>query len=654
MKKIFTLFLLMATLLAGSSNAFAQYSGKGTFKKVTSAEEITDGSYLIVAGGLVMSNTFSSSKMLGIGISDKMSNDGLSITDPDAAYVYDITVTNGVCTIKNGENILGYDSGSKFSFTSTPNADAQKDQWTVNNDHGSLLFNNVADLSHFIFMKSGTTTSPDATFAPYPSANIGKNGYITPEIYKLEVVAGDQSYKKIKTLDELESGKTYVITGAGTNAAMNATLGGNTTKYLTQTEVTLVSDIIKTSEDLIVWTITKEADGNYSIKNGDNYAGYNGSGNSARLETEYANSCAWTIEATDGVFVVKNVAITNEDRFLQHNSNNTRFATYKTTSNQNDLNIYKVYDASGIPAELKFENGENRTVFFVAGATFDSKATTVSTSPIIYASSDEAVATIDNKGLITLKATGVTTITAKVEAKGSYQEDFVSYTLTVKNKTVDLPYEETFTESLGDWFTYTNTTKEWYTTADGVTINGYKTNTEGWLISPEVSAENLILSFTTTFDYDTEGLTVLYSSDFDPLTQTPAGATWNDISAQVTLPTETKTAVPSGDVMIKELTAPIRFAFKYICTEDAAAKVVITDLKITGNGGGAINEVEAAPLKVVNGKGELIIIANETTDLKVYAITGTLVVNSTIEAGNTVVALPAGIYIVNGKKAVVL
>ncbi len=394
--------------------------------------------------------------------------------------------------------------------------------------------------------------------------------------------AWGQTYKKITTLDELESGKTYVVTGVDTDKALNATIGGGTTKYFTQTEVIIEDGILSTSEASIIWTITQEADGNYSLKCGDVYAGYSGSGNSAQAESEYAATCAWTISVADGVFALKNVAVTTEDRFLQHNSNNSRFATYKPSSNQKDLNLYIKYEATGTPAELKFEDGESKTKFYTEGATFSSKATTVSTATIVYSSSDEAVATIDSEGLVTLKGIGKTTIKAQVEANDTYQAGVTTYTLTVKGLSDALPYTNDFKSDLGNWINYTVVgTTEWKSSNYGAQINAYqKGATEAYLVSPAFDAENIVLTFGTQLAYSEMPLQLYYSTNFDPQTMSaPSEATWTEITDQAAWATSS-TTVESGEITLNDLTAPVRFAFKYTSTDTDAGRWTITTVNV--------------------------------------------------------------------------
>ena len=61
MKKIFTPIksvALFALFAAGTATMSAQYAGVGTFNKINSIDEITSGSYMLVANKKAMSNEF--------------------------------------------------------------------------------------------------------------------------------------------------------------------------------------------------------------------------------------------------------------------------------------------------------------------------------------------------------------------------------------------------------------------------------------------------------------------------------------------------------------------------------------------------------------------------------------------------------------------
>ena len=161
----------------------------------------------------------------------------------------------------------------------------------------------------------------------------------------------------------------------------------------------------------------------------------------------------------------------------------------------------------------------NQTLFFTKGFTYNSAATATPTRPITYSSGNQEVATISTEGVVTLVGAGTTVIKASTAADNTYQEGAAQYTLTVRNTSVALPYQIDFkTEGLGDWLTYTTEgTVEWESTNYGVQANGFNKGVgEAYLISPAVTASDIILAFSSQKSFNGNDLQLFYSTDFDP------------------------------------------------------------------------------------------------------------------------------------------
>lgn len=493
--KNFTLssWVLLAALSVGTFTSQAAYSGVGTFNKVNSADEVTTGSYMLIANKKAMSNEFSGNKKF-VPVDLEITGDESSMVDPDKNLVFEFEVANGVITIKNGNNIVGYASGTNFTYNTTANSDATKDQWTAENSNNGILVKNVKTNTRCILLSNSSNV-----FGPYAESNATNKDYYVPTLFKLE--------------------------------------------------------------------------------------------------------------------------------------------------------------ETGLPsAQLAFTDGSDKTKIFTAGATFASPATTVSTSPIVYASSNTDVATIDNNGRVTLVAAGETEISASVAANDSYEGAVVSYTLTVLNNLVTLPYSIDFKSGLGDWLNYSvkgNTAWE-SDSRYGVVANGFgKGESETWLVSPAVAASKIELTFSSWTKYDGPALAMLISFDFDPLTMDdPNEATWTDITSQAQWPSAKETWTESGTISNNELQAPVRIAFKYTCSDNESAQWEITDLSAQGENL-SVSSATLNEMKVISGKGEIVVLSDKAEEIAIYSMTGMEVLRTQIVEGSNPISLPAGIYIVNGVKAIV-
>lgn len=529
---------------------------------------------------------------------------------------------------------------------------------------------------------SAATSASDATIV-YSSSNqevatIAQNGLVTlvaggTTTIKAEV-AETATYEAsfveytltvvdpamIKTFAKVTSGAVtdgkYIIVyqdsdDATSVKAMNTT---NEKSYFMYTDVDLTDGKIVTDDQSIIWDITTQANGSMSISNGDNiFVGYRGSGNNAYIYEAYTEeNCDWTFTFADGLFTCANGSVTN--RLLQYNTNSPRFACY--TGSQKNLTLYKLDSGKQAVTVAFNEVNGNKEVFFTESFTYNSAATATPERPITYSSSNQGVATISAEGIVTVVGPGTTIIKATTEGNDTYEEGAAQYTLTVRAASVSLPYSTDFKSGLGEWLTYvTYGTTEWGSTSYGAQANGFnKGDGETYLVSPAVSASSIVLSFGSEVAFNGPDAQLFYSSNFDPSTMTqPAEATWTEITDMATWASSQETT-PSGDIELKNLTAPIRFAFKYTCSEaEGAARWTITDLSIKEGVASGIETVEANGMKIINGKGQVTIETAEAAHVAIYALTGAQVRQIELVEGTNVVELPAGIYVIGHQKVVV-
>ena len=433
--------------------------------------------------------------------------------------------------------------------------------------------------------------------------------------------------------------------------AMNTT---NEKSYFMYTDVDLTDGKIVTDNQSIIWDITTQANGSMSISNGDNiFVGYKGSGNNAYIYEAYTEkNCDWTFTFADGLFTCANGSVT--DRLLQYNTNSPRFACY--TGSQKNLTLYKLDSGKQAVTVAFNEVSGDKEVFFTESFTYNSAATATPERPISYSSSNQEVATISAEGIVTLVGPGSTIIKATTEADDTYEEGAAQYTLTVRASSVALPHSIDFKSGLGDWIVYTPMgTTVWESSSNGATANGYKKGDgETFLVSPAVSASSIVLSFGSEVAFNGPDAQLFYSSNFDPSTMTqPAEATWTEITDMATW-ASSQEVTPSGDIELKNLTAPIRFAFKYTCSNnDGAAEWTITDLSIKEGVASGIETVEANGMKIINGKGQVTIETAEAAHVAIYALTGAQVRQLNLTEGTNIVELPAGIYVIGRQKVVV-
>lgn len=718
--------ILLVALVCGSVPVWSQ-----TYKKISSIEELTDGKYVIAYENMAMENKANGSKIAAtaINVTDN------AIISPDASIIWEITTTaNGMSINNNGTYVVGVNSNnaslsSNFEEkTCEWNFSVEKDNFRATNVQYSNRFlqynssskwfacyqsnSNQKDLTLYKLEETGksnpeltfsgitgditkmladgsysskATTKSDATIV-YSSSNqevatIDQQGTVTllaggTTVIKAEVAetatfnasfieytlkvtdpAALKTFVKV-TNDAVTEGKYIIVYQANDDA--NSVMALNTTnagKFFGNTEIDLTENKIVTDDKTVMWDITLESDDHYSISNGNIFVGFKGNNNEAYIYNDYTiGECGWNFiyDENNKVFKIQNAGVNT--RYLQFNANNNqyRFACY--TGSQKHLTLYKQED-SRTAVEVTFnEIDGNQTLFFTKGFTYNSAATATPTRPITYSSSNQEVATISTEGVVTLVGAGTTVIKASTAADNTYQEGAAQYTLTVRNTSVALPYQIDFkTEGLGDWLTYTTEgTVEWESTNYGVQANGFNKGVgEAYLISPAVTALDIVLAFSSQKSFNGNDLQLFYSTDFDPsIMSQPSDASWTEITDMATWATSQETT-ESGNIELHDLTAPIRFAFKYTCEANEAARWTIVELSIAKGQPSGIEDVATNEMKVINGKGQVTIETAEAMPIAIYALTGAQVRQIELVEGTNIIELPAGIYLIGNKKVVV-
>ncbi|WP_419485092.1 Ig-like domain-containing protein [Barnesiella intestinihominis] len=718
--------ILLVALVCGSVPVWSQ-----TYKKISSIEELTDGKYVIAYENMAMENKANGSRIAAtaINVTDN------AIISPDASIIWEITTTaNGMSINNNGTYVVGVNSNnaslsSNFEEkTCEWNFSVEKDNFRATNVQYSNRFlqynssskwfacyqsnSNQKDLTLYKLEETGksnpeltfsgitgditkmladgsysskATTKSDATIV-YSSSNqevatIDQQGTVTllaggTTVIKAEVAetatfnasfieytlkvtdpAALKTFVKV-TNDAVTEGKYIIVYQANDDA--NSVMALNTTnagKFFGNTEIDLTENKIVTDDKTVMWDITLESDDHYSISNGNIFVGFKGNNNEAYIYNDYTiGECGWNFiyDENNKVFKIQNAGVNT--RYLQFNANNNqyRFACY--TGSQKHLTLYKQED-SRTAVEVTFnEIDGNQTLFFTKGFTYNSAATATPTRPITYSSSNQEVATISTEGVVTLVGAGTTVIKASTAADNTYQEGAAQYTLTVRNTSVALPYQIDFkTEGLGDWLTYTTEgTVEWESTNYGVQANGFNKGVgEAYLISPAVTALDIVLAFSSQKSFNGNDLQLFYSTDFDPsIMSQPSDASWTEITDMATWATSQETT-ESGNIELHDLTAPIRFAFKYTCEANEAARWTIDELSIAKGQPSGIEDVATNEMKVINGKGQVTIETAEAMPIAIYALTGAQVRQIELVEGTNIIELPAGIYLIGNKKVVV-
>lgn len=279
------------------------------------------------------------------------------------------------------------------------------------------------------------------------------------------------------------------------------------------------------------------------------------------------------------------------------------------TGNNGTFAVDKV-EYNGTPAASSLLNAEvafpAEAYSVVYGDEFDSPlATTLSDGVLVYKSSNEDVATVDaTSGVVTILGSGVTTITASVDATDTYKAGSASYTLTVKNP------QDIYSSAMGEDFMFDQAeTYPWsHTTQYGIKgtayISGAIEACEGIAYSPAIDLtkrENIVLNFDQCFNNYKIDNVMIDTDDFSGyayLVVAEDNATsefeWTELDA-ITAPEAFNWNFYANDPVSLDAYQGkvIRVGYKYVSTPECAGTWEVKNIKVTGDITSGITSVEA-------------------------------------------------------------
>ncbi|MFY0482546.1 choice-of-anchor D domain-containing protein [Flavobacterium sp. PLA-1-15] len=158
--------LVMLSLIV-FTNSFGQYAGTGTFTKITSLAQLTDGYYVITneSDAFLMTNGRSGTATTGYYLSASVSLTSGNIVNPSANNVWKIETNGSGRTIFNEaiSKYVGWSSGNAASAEDNP---ANSNRWTFSYSSSKFTVNNVNTSTRQLSYNNGAPR-----FAAYDNAN---------------------------------------------------------------------------------------------------------------------------------------------------------------------------------------------------------------------------------------------------------------------------------------------------------------------------------------------------------------------------------------------------------------------------------------------------------------------------------------------------
>src|SRR5690606_4472950 len=228
-----------------------------------------------------------------------------------------------------------------------------------------------------------------------------------------------------------------------------------------------------------------------------------------------------------------------------------------------------------------------------------------------------------------------TTVKAMATAAGLDDSNIATKEFTITTPaTATVPYSEDFNNTLGDWFSYTNAGVNWLPTADGVSVNGYNSQSElVWLISPEFQsiANGMLLSFDHISNFTTgNDLEIRYSTNYAGFGD-PTTATWTTAS---TVPSVDSGSVidlliaASGDVHIALVYTDVSAPYSQWTISNLSIEVPTSDPTISTNPEtvpdftaevGDTDDTEEITVNGINLEGDITVTLSDDTNFSISA-----------------------------------
>lgn len=254
------------------------------------------------------------------------------------------------------------------------------------------------------------------TFKLAPNTGAAREGHIvfTAGEAKQTVTVKQAAAPAYVLATKVEAGK-YLIVAKTDDAFIAASPleASKTYGYLNGANVTVAEKAVENRLAAAEFTIAA-TEGGYTICGPDGRFVYqSGSYNSFNVAEEPTEGQVWSIEIdADGLATITNNSV---NKYWQYSTGHKSYGSYASAQTGGvKPSLYKLLN--GDAQSLGTVNFDKASVSVKVGETFTNAATTNSDATVVYESSDEKIATVDSKGVITGVAAGEATITASVKA----------------------------------------------------------------------------------------------------------------------------------------------------------------------------------------------------------------------------------------------
>ena len=360
-RPILSALLAVVMLLSLLPTAVFATGETGTFTKITAQEELTDGSYILVA------NTTAGLKALGTNIGNKIGGtditiEGTTISSESSIPLWTVSVLENGLTFSNGSNYLGYGSSTSFTKPDEPYT------WNIS-DSGNETFRFTASTAS---SRAIAWQDEGGRFGAYATSNT--QGYVFDlMVYKSDSAPvpdpGGEDPDPQPGESPIKDGDSVVFYMPAEKKVMTTTASGD---KLTGQEGTLEGNTLTTDKTAAVFTVGTNEKGQFTFSADGNYLTSGATGKSLTMAETASEFSYWTLEEQDEGWLVKNVSAQYNGgaQYIEYYSG---FTTYGYNSGNAGIYTFQFFQADEVkepgstpepePGDDPIHNGEQVVIY---------------------------------------------------------------------------------------------------------------------------------------------------------------------------------------------------------------------------------------------------------------------------------------------------
>ena len=335
LRPLLSALLTIAMLLSLLPTAAFAKGETGTFTKITTQEDLTNGKYVMVVDGGYAVGALEGTWLTATQVTDEEG----SLTNPAANLVWEIAVTDGGVTLTDANSIqVAPNGGNKNGIK------AGDYTWAISFENGTFRF--LGTGADTVTLASNKNSGNK--FRAYKNTTINAGYPCDFTLY--QYVEGTGSTEPGGDTDPqpgespIKADDSVVFYMPAENKVMTTTASGS---KLAGQEGTLENGILTTAKEAAVFTVATNEEGQFTFSVGGKYLTSGETGNSLTMEDTATDYSYWTLEEQGEGWLVKNVSAQYNGgaQYIEYYSG---FTTYGYSSNNAGIYTFQFFQADKV------------------------------------------------------------------------------------------------------------------------------------------------------------------------------------------------------------------------------------------------------------------------------------------------------------------